>query len=423
MKKLLLFIGILCISHLSYAQAKIDREGGDMGNGDGIAVFQGKINVSTNGRTFSYAFAQGDVVQIKFTTYKEKKLNQARFHNEYGSNLWQDVKIASANQQISITKEGVYTLELDGRGLGGRDVTLDIIRKPGSKKDFNTAWMKYSSYKSEDVNYTVDSIIGYKQPVISVDTLKVFDKYLYQNIELVNYKSQILAQMGIHNSQAKPFQLGIDPNKVPKNGKLKGYTYSLSSVLGGAKHWKIADITVTVGAMFLTPAAGFAAHGAMALIGPQPGNQPVQYFLTDQESDLKVVREIYSPHNVARGVTNVYKDGVGELAGLFSGKAKNAVKGTKVHVYNEGELHYNQKGKVTNMLIFSAQPPSKDLMILANPDFTQAKNIKLNGSAIYYAPKYNMVKAKQYYFDVEKVKLSKSTKKYTRTASYSSIKE
>ncbi|NJO89979.1 MAG: hypothetical protein HC831_14295 [Chloroflexia bacterium] len=422
MKKLLLFIGILCSNHIGFAQVKIDRERGDIS--DGIPVFQGKINVSTSGRTFSYAFAQGDVVLIKFSTYKEKKLNQARFYNEYRSNLWQNVKIASANQQINITKEGVYSLELDGRGLGGREVTLDIIRKPGSQKDFNNSLVcKYYSYKSKDVNYSVDSVIGYKKPVITIDTLQVFDKYLYQNIELVNHKSQILAQMGIHNSQAKPFKLGIDPNKVPKNAKLKGYTYSLSSVLGGAKHWAIADVTVTVGAMFLTPAAGFAAHGAMALLGPQPGNEPVQYFLTDHESDLNVVREIYSPHNVARGVTNVYKDGVGELAGLFSGKAKKAVKGTKVHVYNEGELHYDQKGKVTNMLIFSAEPPSKDLMILANPDYAQAKNIKLKGSAIYYAPKFNMVKAKQYYYDLDKVQLSKTTKVFTRTVSFSSIKE
>lgn len=419
-KVLLLFIVLISIAYYSHAQAKIDREN-EIGQ-DGIVVFQGEMKIRSTGRKFSFAFAKGDKVLLKCTTEKDKKLKYVCFTNIRGSKLWEQYNPASFTKEINIKEEGVYTLELTAKGMGSRLATINIIRKPGITKDFNTAWMKNNTYKGNEVKYSIDSVVGYKEPVITQDTLKVFDKYLYKNIEMVNYENQILAQMGIHNSQAKPFKLGLNPTKVPKNAKLKGYTYSLSSVMGGKKHWVIADVTVSVGAMFLSPVGAFAAHGAMALIGPQPGNEPIQYFLTDHESDLKVVREIYSPHNTGRKVTNVYKDGVSEVVGLFSGKAKKAVKGTKVHEYNEGELHFNQKGKVTNMLIYSATPPSKELMILANPDYTHAKNVKLKGSAIYYAPVYKNVKAEEKLYQLNTVPVEKTTTKYTRETTYGSIK-
>lgn len=390
---------------------------------EGIVVFQGKFTIDSNGKKFSFAYAKGDRIELKYTTEKNKKLKEVWFADAQGKKLWVQNKPASLTKEFVINKEGVYSFGLVSKLMGSRETELEIIRYPGQQKDFNTAWMPYYSSKQEIIKYNADSAIGYKKPIENIEKIKVFDKYLYQNVELVNYKSQILAQMGFHNSQAKPFKLGINPNKVPKNAKLKGYTYSLSSVMGGKKHWAIADVTVSAGALFLSPAGAFAAHGAMAIIGPQPGNEPIQYFLTDNEADLKVIREIYSPHNTARGVTNLYKDGVGELAGIFSDKAKNAVKGTKVHVYNEGELHYNQKGKVMNMLVFSATSPEKDLMILANPDYTHAKNVKLKASAIYYAPKYSIVKAKKYFYDLDKISLSKTAEKHTRIASFKSITE
>ena len=420
--KLLIILGIMCIVYGSYAQTKIDRDENTGLPDEGIIVFQGKLKISSVGKKYSFAYAKGDKVVLKYTTRKDKKLKEVWFSNANGYKIWHQTNVASLTKEFSIKEEGVYTIGFLGKGMALRETTIEIIRKPGNQKDFNTAWMPYYNYESKDVNYTIDSAIGYAPAIITKKELKVFDRYLYKNVELVHYKNQILAQMGIHNSQAKPFKLGIDPNKVPKNAKLKGYTYSLSSVLGGKKHWVIADITVTAGALFLSPLGAFAAHGAMAIIGPAPGNEPVQYFLTDNEADLKVIREIYSPHNTARKLTNVYKDGLGEVAGLFSGSAKKAIKGTKVHEYNEGQLHYNQKGKVTNMLVYSATPPSKDLMILANPDYTHAKNIKLTGSAIYYVPKYKLVNANEYHFDLKKVPLSKTKKQYTTKLSYGSIK-
>jgi hypothetical protein len=420
-KKLLLLLTVItAFTFIGQAQAKIDREEGSGNLADGTPVFQGQLKVTSLGYKLSYAFDKGDKVLIKFRTEKDKKLKSVVFKDLYGNNLWKQTKLASANKEINITKEGVYTFTLMAKGMGARDVTLDIIRK--TDKLYNTAWMKYSTYTTTEVKYTVDSMIGYNEPVVTQKLIKVFDKYMYQNVKLFSFHKQILGQAGIHNSQAKGYPTGLKPELAPKNGKLKGYTYSLSSVLGGAKHWVIADIAVTTGAMFLTPATGFAAHGAMALIGPQPGNEPVQYFISSRESDIKIVREIYSPHNDARKVTNLAKDGIGEFVGLFSGDAKKAVKGTKVKSYNEGDLNFNQKGKVTNMLVYSAKPPTYKWFIMANPEYTQAKNVKLDGSAIYYAPVYKNVKAKEYTYPVKTVPLEKTTTKYTKTIRYGSIK-
>ena len=248
------------------------------------------------------------------------------------------------------------------------------------------------------------------------------DKYLYQNVEFYYLKKQILGQGGVHNSQAKGYSMNIDPNKVPKNGKLKGYTYSLSSKIGGAKHWAIADITVSVGALFLSPAASFAAHGAMALIGPQPGNEPVQYFLSNRQSDLKVVREIYSLYNKGRKASNIAKDKAAAVARKISNAAANKILKTKVKYWTEGDLSFTQKGKVTNLLMYSATAPKNKWFIMGNPDIGQAKNVKLRGSAIYYAPTYKNLRVKEYFYGVKSEKLEKSKIQTSKTISYGSIK-
>ena len=420
-KLLLLFIGILSISTISYAQSKIDGE--VTTNPDGITVFQGTKRISSYGHKFTFAYAKGDKILLKFSTEKDKKLKYIYLTPiEGGRRIWQQEKVASFNGVITIPKEGVYVFEFKAKGMGARNTTIEIIRKTGSQPNFNTAWLQYNTYTTKDVSFTVDSMLGYKPAVINKDTIKVFDQYLYQNVELYNLHKQILGQAGIHSSQAKGYPMAIDKNKVPKNGKLKGYTYSLSSNIGGAKHWVIADITVSVGAMFLSPAAGFAAHGAMALIGPQPGSEPVQYFMSNRKSDIEILREIYSPYNDGRKATNAAKEGIGNLVGLVSGDAKDAVKGTKVKEYHESDLSFNQKGKVTNMLIYSAKEPKASWFIMANPEYTQAKNVKLKGSAIYYAPTYKNVISKEYVYELETQKLEKTTKQYSKTVTFGSVK-
>ena len=177
-ERLLLFlIGITCIAFSSQAQSKIDRDDHSNMTLDGIVVFQGQIKILSTGKKFSFAFAKGDKIILKCTTEKDKKLKYVSFSNSRGSKLWEHYNTASFTKEISIKEEGVYTLELLSKGMGSRMSTVDIIRKPGNQKDFNTAWMKYSNYSYKEVEYKVDSMIGYNKPLVSQKLIKIFDKY------------------------------------------------------------------------------------------------------------------------------------------------------------------------------------------------------------------------------------------------------
>ncbi len=419
----LIIIASFISINTAYAQADTDKNNEAFGySNDAILVFQGMQKITSIGVKYSFAYAKGDRVILKYITEKDKKLKKIWFADSEGKIIWSQVGIASLTKEFIIPTEGVYTFGLFAKEMGARKTDIKIIREPGSIKDYNTAWTVYKTYTPKEVKYTIDSMIGYQKPAITQKTFKVFDKYLYQNVEFYSLSKQILGQAGIHNSQAKGYSMNIDPTKVPKNGKLKGYNYSLSSVLGGAKHWEIVDVTVSVGALFLSPAAGFAAHGAMALIGPQPGNEPVQYYISNRKSDIEIVREIYSPHNDARKATNTGKDIVADVAGVFSDDAKDAVKGTKVKSYSEKNLNFNQKGKVTNLFVYSATMPKDKWFIMANPEYTQAKNVKLKGSAIYYAPSFKNLKANEYFYNVKTKKIEKSKIQTIKTVRYGSIK-
>jgi hypothetical protein len=160
----------------------------------------------------------------------------------------------------------------------------------------------------------------------------------------------------------------------------------------------------------------------MAIIGPQPGNEPVMYYISNRESDIDEVKEIFRPYNDGRKITNAYKEGIGNLVGLVSDKGKDAVQDTKVKVKNEGDLDFNQKGKVTNLLMYSALPPVNKWFIMANPEYTQAKNVKMHGSAIYYAPTYKNVPAKEYFYELKTVPVEKSILEYSKSVTFGSIK-
>ncbi|TAJ09211.1 hypothetical protein DMA11_20425 [Marinilabiliaceae bacterium JC017] len=389
-----------------------------------IVVFQGKKKIKADGRRYTYALAKGDKVLLKFSTEKEKKLKNVRVMDfNAQSIIWEKNNIEQGNYTIDINKESIYCFDFFAKSMGSRKVSIDIVRVPGAKKDFNTAYMKYNTYAPKEVIYSIDSMIGYKEPVVTKQDIKIFNKYYYQNVELFNHHKQILGQGGIHNSQGVGYSLAIDPAKVPQNAKFKCYTYTLSSVLGGAKHWAIADAAVSAGALFLSPAASFAAHGAMGIIGPEPGNEPLQYYMSNRESDIRIVKEIYSLYNEGRKATNTIKDGIGEVAGVFSGKAKDAVKGTKVKSYGEGDLSFNQKGKITNMFVSSATPPMAKYFIMGNPDVGQARNTDMNASVIYYAPTFRNVKADIFSYELNVETLEKTKTAHTKTSIFGSIND
>lgn len=415
------YIQLLLITLLANTAGKVCAQDMIMPN-DRIPIYQGMKKINSDGYSLWYALAKGDKVLIHFKTRSGKKIKAVMVKDMYGKVYWNAVNLPEGTKEISIEKEGVYNFIFDAKSMGARDTEIKISRQNNKEELYNPAWFKFNNYTTSIVEYEVDSMIGYKDPILSQKEFKVFDKYLYESVELFKHSKQLLGQAGVHNSQGVGYNLAIDETKIPKTGKLKGYTYSVSSVLGGAKHWKIAEITVTAGALFLSPAASFAAHGAMGLVGPQPGNEPVQYYMSNRKSDIKVVKEIYSPHNQGRLGTNLAKDGIGEIAGFFHDDAKDAVKGTKVKAYSERDLSYNEKGKVTNLFMFSATPPTSKYIIMANPEYTQAKNTKMNANAIYYAPSYKLVKAEQKFFEMDYVTVPKKKLKTEYKASYGSIK-
>lgn len=374
---------------------------------DDFMVFQGMKKVNSVGKKLSYAFAKGDQVTIKFSTRKDKNLKHVKMADLKGTKvLWSINNVASGSYDVKISEEGVYTIEFLAKGMGSRDVTIDIVRKAGAKKVFNTAWMKYNSFTPREVTYSVDSMIGYKEPVKTQQEIKIFNKYYYQNVQLYKHSKQLLGQAGVHNSQAVSYPMAITKDKIPAGAKFKCYTYSLSSVLGGAKHWAIAEIAVSAGALFLSPVGAFAAHGAMGLIGPEPGNEPVQYFMSNSQRDLGIVKQIYSPSNEAKKGTNWVAGKVGL---------------DKKKVWSERDLSFNQKGKVTNLFVSSAHPPKASFFIMANPEYTQAKNTKMSGSAIFYAPTYRPVIANEFYYELQTVPVEKKALDYSKKEVYGTI--
>ncbi len=418
MNKLFVFLlGImLCTMHVYAGDGtNVDQ--------DGIIVFQGKKKIKSSGKKYSFALDKGDKVVMKISTDKDNALRYIAIKEmNSGNQVWRKDKIASSSNEININKEGVYIFEFKAKGMGARELTLDIIRIPGSKKFYNTAWMQYSTYKPEEVVYLVDTVIGYKEPLKTDTLMQVFNKYYYQKVDVFNYRKQILGQGGVHNSQGDSKPLAINQALVPSGAKFKCYNYNLSSKIGGAKHWALADIGVSAVSMVLSPAASVAAHGAIGLIGPQPGTEPIQYFMSNRSSDLSAVKEIYSLYNKGRKATNKAKDAMGNLAGRFSGKAEDAIKGTKVKQYGENDLSFNQKGLVTSMFVSSAKPPMAQYIMFGNPDMAQAKNLKMNAYAIYYAPTYYKVRAEKSFYQVLLEQLSKSKTKYTKSVRFGSIK-
>lgn len=385
--------------------------------GGGQVLFAGEKKIKSQASKYSFYFSKGDKLNIQCKTEKEKELRRVTIKSKSGGIVFEKNKFASMNEDVSITKDGVYIVELQAKGLGNRDAKFSIRRKSGSTSK-NIAFTKNNHYKAEEVTLSIDSMIGYQEPERAVVDFTVFDKYYYQEVPMFSTSKQILGQAGIHNSQAAAYKLEIDPKKVPANARLKAFSYSFSSVLGGAKHWKIADYGSkalgVVASAVLTPAAGFAISGTMAAIGPRPGSEPSQYFMSYRASDEGIVKKIYSFDKTQREARNVGADLANSVSNLIADKDI----ARKVKVPSESELSFNEKGKVTRMTIVQATPPVANYFIMANPESTQAKNTKLNTTAIYYAPGYKKLQAEKRIYHLKTVPVEKKVKKYTNSYTY-----
>ncbi|MBN2766496.1 MAG: hypothetical protein JXR27_09015 [Paludibacteraceae bacterium] len=418
MRKLCLF---LCLMLFVVFQSQVRCQS------EGIPVFQGNIELNRDGRTFSYAFAQGDKVLLKVVTGKRKELRNIRITTLSGDVVWSKENTPGFEEEISLSREGVYTLSVEKKGLFNQTIGLDIIRKPGAVADYNPAWTKHNRYKAEVVSFKVDTAVGYESAVQNEIDLKVFNKYLFQNISLYNFKDQVKGNLALDGNHVQGFPMGVDPNKVPKGAKFKCYTYSLNSVLGGQKHWAIAELAGQIGgtaaSIFLTPAAGFAVHGAMALVGPAPNKAPVMYYMSNRHSDIKTIGEMKSNTGKAKGAVNTYTNAVSSVIGLVNKDAGKAVKkATELDTKTEADLDYTQKGNITNLFVNSAIPPTEKYFIMTNSYLMHAKNIHLSATAMYYVPSFFTVKAKEEVFNLKKEQIEKTETKFSKTTEYVSIK-
>lgn len=391
-------------------------------------VFQGKFELDKNGRNFSFALTGGDKLIVKAGTEKKKELRSVKLTTLSGEYVWSKENTQTFDVEIPINKEGVYTLTVEKKGLFNQHISLDIIRKPGHVAEYNPAWKKINHYTTEKVTLKVDTALGYQDPVFRMIDLKVFNKYYYQNISLYNHKEQVKGNLALDGNHVKGFPMAIDNNMVPKDAKFKCYTYSLNSVLGGQKHWAIAELASQIGgtaaSIFLTPAAGFAVHGAMALIGPAPNKAPVMYYMSNRHADIKTVGEIKSNMNKAASTSNTVTGGVASVVGLVSGSAaKKIEETTKIDTKTEADLDFNQKGNVTNLFVTSALPPTEKYFIMTNSYLAQAKNIHLSATALYYAPTFFNVKAQEEEYNLRVLPVEKTVTKTNKTTNFTSIQD
>ena len=380
-------------------------------------LFAGEKKIKSKGEQYTFYFSKGDKINFQCATENGKELGKANITSESGNAIFSKSKFSSFNEVVNIPQDGIYTVELKAKGMGNRDTQYAVSRNPGST-DKNIAYTKNNHYTTEQVTFAIDSMIGYKEPEKSVVDFTVFDKYYFQEIEVKSRSKQILGQYGVHNSQAACTDISMGHITPPAGAKLKGYSYEFSSVLGGAKHWKIADYSSTalsvVASAVLTPAAGFAISGTMAAIGPRPGNEPSQYFMSYRASDEGVVKKIYSLDSKQRSARNAGADAVNKVSNFFGGGDV----AREIHVPSENDMSFNEKGKVTRMSIVQATPPAAHHFIIANPERTQAKNTKLKATAIYYAPGYKKIQAEKRRYNIETVPVEKTINKHTTSYTY-----
>ena len=380
-------------------------------------LFTGEKKIKSKPTEYTFFFSKGDKLNIQCQTENGKELGKASIRSNKGFTVYEKTKFSSLNDVVNIPQDGIYTVSFKAKGMGNRDSKYSIGRNPGSS-DRNIAFTKNNHYSKQLITFSIDSMIGYKEPEKSVVDFTIFDKYYYQEVPVISKSKQLLAQMGVHNSQAASYKIAVDKTKIPSNAKLKTYTYEFSSVLGGAKHWKIADYSTqalsVVASAVLTPAAGFAISGTMAAIGPRPGSEPSQYFMSYKADDIATVKKIYSFDKTQREARNAGATIVNGVSNLV-GQGNVA---RKIHVPSENDLSFNEKGKVTRMCIAQAKEPSASYFIMANPENTQAKNTKLKATAIYYAPGYKKIQAEQRAYYIKTIPVEKKVNKYTSSYTY-----
>jgi len=365
-----------------------------------VLVFDGNVKVGEKGYELTYALAKGDEIELNLSTEKDKKLKEVIVEPLMaGKALFKGEKVLPfSGKKFKIDEEGVYRFFFRTGTFGNRLSHITIERTPAAEDSrfFNPAWEYISLYDTTTVDYQTDSLLGYQEPIITQQELKIFNKYVYQSQTFLNEHKQVLGRYGVHNSQSKcyPFKLPELPNI--EGIQLKYMTYGIQSVLGGAKHWKAANIGATIAGTFMNPAAGFAANQAMDIIGPEPGGEPIRYFFTTDIEDAKTVHNSISGGQDIKQIGKAFKS-------LFTGEDATDEPAQLKAV--------TEMGSVTNLYNASWALKPQGYIVLYNLARTKAKNTDVVFNAIYYAPMYNKVQAEVRQINIDTVTLDKSQKK------------
>ncbi len=366
-----------------------------------VMVFDGSVVLVEKEFTLTYAFAKGDEIELDISTKKDKKIKEIIVSPLEGKPLFKGRDVVPfLGKKIKIDKEGIYRFFFKTGTFGNRKSHITIKRIPASDSTrfFNTAWEYISLYDTATVNYQIDSLIGYQEPIITQQTLKVFNKYVYQSKTFLNEHKQVLGRYGIHNSQSKCYSYKLPELPSIEGIQLKYITYNIQSVLGGAKHWKAANIGATLAGTIMSPVAGFATNQAMNIIGPEPGGEPIRYLFTSNIEDAKTI------HNSISGGKDVTEIGKALLSGL-TGKD---LMGKPVTLKSATE-----RGSTTNLYNASWTLRPQGYLVLFNLARTKAKNTDVIFNAVYYAPMYNNVLAEKRQININSITLDKSQKKIT----------
>lgn len=325
---------------------------------EALNVFAGKCKgYDTKPFVISFAFAQGDTVLFDYRTekmYQEVSVSSAEFKYVYKATKTDSL----VNYKFVVPCKQVYTFKFTGRKLKSRWVEVLIRRIPASAKTryYNTAVTKQYLPNTRSVILDYDSIVS-TAVESKITTVDVFDKYIHQSVAMKESSFQLLAAMaGTKATKQLAFSAPVAPD-VP-NVRFKYWSYTVSSKLGGAKHWQMAEIGSSVALSFACPAAGAAAGLLMDKMGPQEGGEPSDFFIAMDKHSADVVNRKFGRWD-ANDKVKLYK--LGSMTSIYG------ISGV--------EKGFN--------------------MVMVNHSLAKAKNIKLEISALYYAPYFRQVNAEE----------------------------
>ncbi|NME71727.1 hypothetical protein [Flammeovirga aprica] len=367
-----------------------------------VLIFEGDFDLKGGYESFTYKFIKGDQIVFSFEKENKKPMKKVWITGPKSRTLFQRMKSGYVKDRvIKVTSTGKYYFKFEDRA-SGKNIHIKIERIPaeGSEKLIASGqpykrgyWL--NSYDTVDYNYEIDSVVGYGETEEFEREFKLFNEYVYQTVPMLNASGQLLGRLGKGNKHTKLWTCQ-DP-KPPfgaDDAKLLYIQYNINSKLGSAKHWKMVQIGGTVTSLalsvFASPAAGFASQQALDMMMPEENGEPTMYFFSKNESSFGEIKKLFTIDFdlFKSGGKNVNFDGVRGL-----GSVTNLYGVMLPEMYSELELKH---------------------IILANTKPATAKNVKLDFSALYYAPVYVEFKATERFVPLKTVKVQRTIKKVVK---------